>query len=536
MPSKRLSFKGKGTLYLGLLKNIFIGLAVAAFVYFVIRMGAHYFINNHYLSPENQSKRREGYIAALQQYAASNELSSKDAVKLAAWAREHPYVYLLIYKDDELFFTSDMQPETPEDEDAGNTEDTGNADDTGNTEDTDTGTENENGGEQDGSESENPDGTENSDGAESEGGSSDETDKSDKDNGQGGIDFGDLGFGGFEEYKQNREELIAEAEANGLYPIELADGTLIAALTEFTQELYFDIANATAFAMAALSLTLVLLVYMSQVIAKIKKLEADVTVVSHTDMNHAIVCEGNDELSRLSSNVETMRNSILDKVRREREAREANTELVTSISHDIRTPLTVLLGYIDMMKARAADDEVMSGYISASESTAIRLKRLSDDMFKYALTFGEIEQGIKLEEYDASTLTAQLLDEHILLLSEDGYDVRITPQYGTAFTEGDVIVTDAQNLMRIVDNIFSNLYKYADKSAPIEMTTEREDGCVTFTCKNRILKNPDGAESNGIGLKSCARLGSLITQGFDAKSVGDDFVVSLKLELKRNKM
>jgi len=505
-PQKRFSFKGKGTLYLGLLKNIFFGIAVAAFVYFVVRIVGYYVINNYYLSEENQIKRREGYIAALQQYATSNGLDSDDTVKLAAWAREHPYVYLLIYKDDQLFFTSDMQPEAPpQDEEEGeNTEDgSGDKDENGENQDENIG---------DGSNSSN------------------------KNDGQGGIDFGDLGFGSFEEYKQNREELIAEAEANGLYPIELADGTLIAALTEFSQELYFDIANVSAFSLAALSLTLVLLIYMSQVIGKIKKLESDVTVVSHADMNHEIVCEGNDELSRLSSNVETMRNSMLDNIRREREAREANTELVTSISHDIRTPLTVLLGYIDMMKAHCADDEVMSGYIAASESTAIRLKRLSDDMFKYALTFGEIEKGISLEEYDASTLTTQLLDEHILLLSESGYDVRITPEYGTVFFEGDVIVTDAQNLMRIVDNIFSNLYKYADKSAPIEMTTERGDGIVSFTCKNRTLKNPEGAESNGIGLRSCARLGSLITKGFDAESVGDDFVVTLKLELKTKNM
>ena len=494
-PEKKSFFAGKGTLYLGLLKNIIVGIAIAALVYFLIRISAYQFINNNYLSMENQIKRREGYLEALQDYATSQGLSSEDTAQLAAWSREHPYVYLLIYKDDELFFTSDDDLDDSDGDDK-------NEDD--NTED-----------------------------------SADDEEKEDDKNenqGSGGIDLGDLGFGSFEEYKQNRDELIAEARANGLYPIELADGTLIAALTEFTQELYFDVANVAAFALSGLSLAVVLLVYMSKIIAKIKKLEFDVTVVSHIDMNHEIVCAGNDELARLSSNVETMRISILDKVRSEREAREANTELVTSISHDIRTPLTVLLGYIDMMKARAEGDEVLSGYIAASESTAIRLKRLSDDMFKYALTFGEIENGITLEEYDAATLTAQLLDEHVLLLSENGYEVRITPERGSVFAEGDMIVTDAQHLMRIVDNIFSNIYKYADKSAPIEMTTEREGDCVTFKVKNRVLENPDGAESNGIGLKSCARLGALITNGFATERVGDDFIVSVKLELISNQM
>jgi len=169
-PQKRFSFKGKGTLYLGLLKNIFFGIAVAAFVYFVVRIVGYYVINNYYLSEENQIKRREGYIAALQQYATSNGLDSDDTVKLAAWAREHPYVYLLIYKDDQLFFTSDMQPEAPpQDEEEGeNTEDgSGDKDENGENQDENIG---------DGSNSSN------------------------KNDGQGGIDFGDLGFGSFEEY------------------------------------------------------------------------------------------------------------------------------------------------------------------------------------------------------------------------------------------------------------------------------------------------------------------------------------------------
>lgn len=594
---------GNGSLYLGLLKNIVIGMVVAVLSFFIVRVVSYYYINTQYLSDENRQKRRAEYLQSLQDYATAENISSEDTEKLAAWSREHPYVYLVIYKDDLLFFSSDMEPEKPSvdkeeegtdkeepsdgeneeevipgEDEGGNTEDSESAgsgteekepsNGTGNTEEPSDKNESEepsdknepeepgegtaeepsggNGTEDDGTETggnteANPDSEDEKPGSEDEKpGSEDEEpneedkkpDSTDKKPGPG-ITLGDLGLGSFEENRKNREELIAEARANGFYPVEVDDGTLMAALTDHSQELYFSIADVSSFAVAAISLAVILLVYMGKVIAKIKRLETDVTVVSGYDMNHRIVCEGNDELTRLSRNVENMRNSMVDNLRKEREARAANTELVTSISHDIRTPLTVLLGYIDMMKSRAESDEVMKAYIAASESTAMRLKTLSDDMFKYALTFGETEKGITLEEYDAATLLSQLLEEHIVLLSESGYTVDMALADGGAFADGEKIVTDAQNLMRIVDNVFSNIYKYADKDSPIDIRTEKSGGRLRLVFKNRVTENTEGAESNRIGLKTCARLASFVADGFDASGDGEFFTVSLDLRLKK---
>ena len=103
---------------------------------------------------------------------------------------------------------------------------------------------------------------------------------------------------------------------------------------------------------------------------------------------------------------------------------DANAELVTSMSHDIRTPLTVLLGYLNVMKLRAPDEEMMS-YINASEKTALRLKKLSDDMFSYFLLFGGGATEVDMQEYDAYTLFDQMLSEHVLLLREQGYNVEL---------------------------------------------------------------------------------------------------------------
>ena len=326
-----------------------------------------------------------------------------------------------------------------------------------------------------------------------------------------------------------RDELLADARAGGYHLISLTDGQVIVALSEYSENLYLSIFRAASFASAGITFILMLVRYIGMLINRIKRFASDVTIVSELDMNYKIVSEGKDELAGLSDNVENMRQTMLRHIENEKEARAANTELITSISHDIRTPLTVLMGYIEMMREREKD-EVMLGYIDATESTALRLKQLSDDMFKYLLAFGDTDKAVSLEEYDARMLFDQALSEHILLLREMGYDISVN-NLGDALPEGSLVRTDAQNLMRIVDNIFSNIRKYADMESTINIDTRIDGARLTVEVRNRLRRDTDGAESNGIGLKTCVRLGSVVADGFEYEKGEDSFVCRLYMKI-----
>ena len=149
-----------------------------------------------------------------------------------------------------------------------------------------------------------------------------------------------------------RDELLADARAGGYHLISLTDGQVIVALSEYSENLYLSIFRAASFASAGITFILMLVRYIGMLINRIKRFASDVTIVSELDMNYKIVSEGKDELAGLSDNVENMRQTMLRHIENEKEARAANTELITSISHDIRTPLTVLMGYIEMMRER----------------------------------------------------------------------------------------------------------------------------------------------------------------------------------------
>lgn len=328
----------------------------------------------------------------------------------------------------------------------------------------------------------------------------------------------------------DRNELTRMAQDNGYYDIALADTTVVVAICEFTQNFFISMSRVCAVFLALVAFFAALVNYIRITIERIKRFESDVTIVSEIDMKYEIVSEGADEIAKLSGNVEIMRQRMLENIKNEQEAREANTELITAISHDIRTPLTVLLGYLDMMKERPSDDPVMQGYIAATESTAYRLKHLSDNMFKYSLAFGDTEKSVSLEQYDAVTLFDQLLSEHLVLLREKGFEIEMINE-SNATLEGCKIVTDAPNLMRIFDNVFSNLEKYADKDYAVVFKRSISDGKLYLECKNKIDKQSREVESNGIGLKNCVRLGSMIADKFEYDTDGDTFCCRLVISL-----
>ncbi len=332
----------------------------------------------------------------------------------------------------------------------------------------------------------------------------------------------------------NADEILEMAELQGKRELRMKDGVYSLVIAEFTEYFYYDLTRLLGVFLGVVVLIIFIAKYLNGIIKRIKRLEGDVALVSAGDLNHFISYDADDdEISTLSKNVELMRNSMLDNIRKERLARDSNNALITSISHDIRTPLTVLFGYIDMMKNHDSLDDTMRGYVSASENTALRLKQLSDDMFKYSLAFGDENISLDIEEYDMKTLLEQMFSEHILLLKEKGYNISF--DNAASRIEAYTIRTDAQKLMRIIDNLFSNLTKYADVSHPVLISVKIVGSTLTIEMKNKIRTDEPEVESNKIGLKTCRRLAELIAKDFSVESDDEYYTARLTLEITKSR-
>jgi signal transduction histidine kinase len=148
----------------------------------------------------------------------------------------------------------------------------------------------------------------------------------------------------------------------------------------------------------------------------------------------------------------------------------------------------------------------------------------------YFVAFGKPAE-VSIQPYDAATLLDQMLAEHILLLKEQGYVLKA--ENGFLLPTGAQLLTDAPQLMRMIDNIFSNIVKYADASAPIVIGDSLDNDYICLHFRNKIRADSAHVESTGIGLKTCSRIASAIGARFTVSKEDGLFTVSLALPLMK---
>ncbi len=493
-----------------------VGLAIGA--YLLVQLGATGYIRNRYISEENKLRREKEYAEELQQYVTENNLSSEDVAMLADWAQSNRYLYVMIHKDDKLLFETGKYGDE-------NAKEDGSSSSVGKDEQGD--------GSQGGAEG-GADGTEgDTDGSdEAPDGTNGDTDTEQNDDNSSGKDESDSIGSGITVDMPSRDELVKYAREKDAHLITMSDASVLVSMADFSEYLYYDITNISAIIAAVIVLVITVLLYSHGVTRRITRIAGEVSIVAAGDMDHSIRPDGKDELGRLSRDVESMRSSMLENVKKEREAMDANAELVTSMSHDIRTPLTVLLGYLNVMKLHSRDEE-MTSYINASEKTALRLKKLSDDMFNYFLLFGGGAAEVNMQDYDAYTLFDQMLSEHVLLLREQGYTVE--SDVGQMRGVSLLVRTDANMLKRIIENVISNILKYADIEKPVLLSGRVEGGVLRLSVTNAVRTDADDAESNGIGLKTCRKLASDMGAELMTAEADGKYTVTLTMSVKEKK-
>ncbi len=255
--------------------------------------------------------------------------------------------------------------------------------------------------------------------------------------------------------------------------------------------------------LAGLIFLIIVLLYNKRVLGRIIKLSDDVNRIRAGELDLEIDPGEADEIGALASDIDHMRSSIMERMNSERAAQDANNQLITSMSHDIRTPLTSLIGYLDIISGhKYKNEQELQKYINSCSDKAVQLKDLSDKLFQYFLVYNNEEKGRELEELDAGILFQQFMIEHISELTQYGYEVELTDE----IPENVMIDTETSAMQRLFDNLFSNIMKYADHDYPIIITAEIIENQIKIILKNHITEDAGKVESTKIGVKTCKKI------------------------------
>lgn len=244
------------------------------------------------------------------------------------------------------------------------------------------------------------------------------------------------------------------------------------------------------------------------------------------------------ELKEHGENLNRISKGVNKAVKERMKSEHFKTELITNVSHDIKTPLTSIINYSDLLCKEETDNEKIREYSDVLYRQSTRLKKLIEDLVEASkASTGSIE--VNLEVCELGVLLEQAQGEFESRLYEKNMDVI------TKFPEKPIkIMADGKHLWRVFDNLFNNICKYAQSGTRVYITAEETEGKAVITFKNiseyplditadelmeRFVRGDKSrhTEGNGLGLNIAKSLTELQNGSLELIIDGDLFKVIL---------
>lgn len=182
----------------------------------------------------------------------------------------------------------------------------------------------------------------------------------------------------------------------------------------------------------------------------------------------------NQSITYLNDISNGLENAIQDRMKSER----LKTELITNVSHDIKTPLTSIINYVDLIKQENIQNEKVKEYIEILDNKSQRLKKLIEDLVEASrVSTGNVK--LNLEKINIVELINQAVGEFEDKFESKGLDIVINSNENEIF-----IFADSRYMYRIIENLFSNISKYALQNSRVYIDIQKVDDKVYIKMKN----------------------------------------------------
>lgn len=258
------------------------------------------------------------------------------------------------------------------------------------------------------------------------------------------------------------------------------------------------------------------------------------------ELSYNIPQEGIPEFMQLSATINGIADGLKNAVSSQVKSERMKAELITNVSHDLKTPLTSIITYVDLLKSEGLHSENAEKYLSIIDNKSQRLKALTEDLFEAAkASSGSI--AVNLEKLDAVSLITQGLGELSDKIEESGLNFKTNMP-----TSKLLVYADGKLLWRVIENLLSNVFKYALPNSRVYIDAFSATDNVKIVIKNisayelnineeelmERFKRGDASrhsEGSGLGLSIAKSLTELQGGSFHIEIDGDLFKATIEL-------
>ncbi|MDQ0220995.1 GHKL domain-containing protein [Peribacillus cavernae] len=251
--------------------------------------------------------------------------------------------------------------------------------------------------------------------------------------------------------------------------------------------------------------------------------------------------KGHSVLAKLAGSINTLKHGVNASQKAQAKSERLKTELITNVSHDLRTPLTSIISYTELLKTPDLAGKDREAYIQIIDRKSKRLKVLIDDLFEASkMASGNIE--LVKAKVDIVQLLQQALAEHDETIKASTLQLRVSTPEKPVYT-----FVDGQKVWRVFDNLIGNILKYSLEHTRVYITLGAENRHVVITFKNiskydlggnideliERFKRGDTSrhtDGSGLGLAIAKSIVDLHEGNLDIEVDGDLFKVTVELE------
>lgn len=248
------------------------------------------------------------------------------------------------------------------------------------------------------------------------------------------------------------------------------------------------------------------------------------------------------DFKKHAENINAIGNGIDIAVQERMKSERFKTELITNVSHDIKTPLTSIINYVDLMKKENITDETLLEYMDVLDRQSARLKKLIEDLMEASkASTGNL--AVNLEECDISVILGQAVGEFEEKMTAKGLIPVVT------YPDEPISVSvDGRHLWRVFDNLLNNICKYAQEGTRVYINVYKKESNIDIVFKNisstqlnisseelmeRFVRGDSSrnTEGSGLGLSIARSLTELMNGELQLDVDGDLFKVTLTFML-----